>query len=150
MTLLRKKTHQNVEPCPQCDNRLSPTTNLVHRKFINLQESFVDTIYIFYFKLIFNQPITSFTHTAAYQGRMIGTIIILCRLLFSTYHQVMKAHFYWPNMYNFVKNCVDKCNECVNLAGVVVGGFTKAVVVPSYEPDTPMEFLTIDFVRHLL
>ena len=61
----------------------------------------------------------------------------------------MKAHFYWPNMYNFVKNCVDKCNECVQRGGVVVGGFTKAVVVPTYEPKTPMEFLTIDFVCHL-
>merc|ERR1712142_1320431 len=61
-------------------------------------------------------------------------------------YDVMKAHFYWPNMFNFVKNTLDKCTECVQ--GEAVGkGLKKDAIILTYEPSTPMEFITLDITH---
>ena len=75
------------------------------------------------------------------------------RYIYSKYHQLshfgadkmyqlLQRRFYWPNMYAYVKNEVRNCRICSQCKADNPAG--KAPLVPIREPQSPMEFITLD------
>ena len=56
-------------------------------------------------------------------------------------YEIIKSHFYWPNMYNYIKSEVDKCDECAQRKSKSCHVLTRT---PSYTPTCSMEMISID------
>ena len=77
----------------------------------------------------------------------------LHRYLVSKFHEIshfgtekmyalIKEHFYFPNMFAYIKRFVSTCSVCERTKCDIQA--PKAPLLPLFEPDAPMQFTSID------
>ena len=61
---------------------------------------------------------------------------------FDKLYAKLKDRFYWPGMYQYIKNQLEACEICIRCKTGATS--PKAPLIPIYEPQRPMEFISLD------
>ena len=60
-------------------------------------------------------------------------------------YQLLKERFYWPNMYRYIRIFISSCESCQSTKANNPPP-PKAPLLPIQEPESPMEFISMDIL----